>query len=603
MRWKYPPAKRCLSAISRRDFVNGVLVATSLGLGRTAFPGAMAATAGMCGDVAPRDPHMLRGGNLPGAFSVAHWMRDRRLKFSPRQAILSAGCDGRAGSFDIDEGDESFDVIILGGGLAGLSTAFFVLRHHPQTRILILDANAQAGGNAARDSAPPLPVVTSTAGAYISAPAAEAEIDLYKEVGIEWERQRVADPAFNFFFDENTPGAKPGHSGWSLDAFGKGLRALPYPSNVIADFERCRNAFVKWYNTDGAPTDPPDSSDPRYDYLSEMTFADYLTDSLRCDPLVSDFYTRYTVDALSGAAHQINAHSAISFLSGDYKGDLITFPGGTSEIARRLISWLTLADVPRRAVEIRTEAVALKVDVETGLPSASVVYFKDEAFRRARARALVIATNAQSARRLVDHLSSAERRRAWDSIKDAPAVTASVVLRSAAPLIDLGLGFDQYWWGSRYWADFIVADWITANRYKPDRSTVLTFYGGNSAPAEDLASERMKLLATPFDAYEKSLKDDLSRILARTRFDFDRDVAAISVYRWGHGMLMPTPGSIFGTTRNANGRLERAKAPRRIACWPLGPISFAGQHAEGSPCVGSAIGSGHRAAHEVLARL
>ena len=41
----------------------------------------------------------------------------------------------------------------------------------------------------------------------------------------------------------------------------------------------------------------------------------------------------------------------------------------------------------------------------------------------------------------------------------------------------------------------------------------------------------------------------------------------------------------------------------RTACHPLGPISFAGQHTEGSPSVESAIGSGHRAVGEVLARL
>jgi hypothetical protein len=170
-----------------------------------------------------------------------------------------------------------------------------------------------------------------------------------------------------------------------------------------------------------------------------------------------------------------------------------------------------------------------------------------------------------------------------------------------ASLVDLGLGYDQYWWGSRYWADFIVADWITADRSRRDRPTVLTFYGGNTAPPEDLTQERLKLLTTPFSDYESSLKEDLSRILAGAAFDFDRDVTSVNLYRWGHSMLMPTPGALFGTARGANGASDRSKSPRRAAFAPLGPISFAGQDSEGAPSLESAIASGRRAAHEVLA--
>jgi hypothetical protein len=75
------------------------------------------------------------------------------------------------------------------------------------------------------------------------------------------------------------------------------------------------------------------------------------------------------------------------------------------------------------------------------------------------------------------------------------------------------------------------------------------------------------------------------------------------VYRWGHSMILPTTTSIFGSARGANGQLDRSRAPRRIASRTLGPISFAGQHTEGTPSVESAVGSGHRAALEVLARL
>ena len=274
-------------------------------------------------------------------------------------------------------------------------------------------------------------------------------------------------------------------------------------------------------------------------------------------------------------------------------------PEGTFELARRLTAWLT-------KTRIQLNSVALRIDVGSS-PSESnpsVVYFKDQNFHRATAKAVIIAAQPHSARHLVEHLLDGARRAAWGNFNTVPVVVANVALRSAAPLAVLGLGYSQAWWGSRYWANFAVADWVTGDqRKKTTRPTVLTFYGGNTAPPEELPNERIKLLQTPFGDYENSIRDDLSRILRGSNFDFDRDVTAISLYRWGHSMFMPTPNLVFGNVHGARGRLDRTKSPRRVACRPLGPISFAGQHTEGTPSVESAIASGHRTAIEVLARL
>src|SRR5437762_808650 len=185
----------------------------------------------------------------------------------------------------------------------------------------------------------------------------------------------------------------------------------------------------------------------------------------------------------------------------------------------------------------------------------------------------------------------------WRSFNTVPAVVANVAVRSAAPFVDAGLGYNEYWWGSKHWADFVIADWATARHTRRDRPTVLTFFDGNEADPAGLAAERFKLLSTPFRDYEQSLREDLSRMMAGTAFDFDRDVTAIYLYRWGHAMIMPTPGHIFGTTGDRN------DSPRRIAAAPLGTISFAGQDTEGTPSIESAIASGNRAANEALKHL
>lgn len=588
--------------VTRRDFLNGALIASG-GLALSGpVPARALAAAGtnICDGDIGRDPRALRSGNLPSAFNAAHWLRDRRLRFESGKVTLAPGCDGLEGQSDISSDCKSFDVIIAGAGLSGLSAAFYLLRRRPGTKILILDANSHIGGNAARDVGPPLPVTASSGGAYCVAPYAAFQEELYGGLGIEWEQFKITSPVYSYFFDSHTPGVKAGYRGWNIDTYGKGLQDTPYAPEIVRDLIRCREAFRSWSKIDGAPTDPPDSSSPEYDYLSGMTLDAYLTQTLRCDPAVSDFYTRYAVDAIGGTARQVNAHTAVSFLSAEY-GDLFTFPGGTSELALRLAHWLTNASPP---AEIRLGAVCLSVDDRAPLSQskASVTYVKNKIFWRVEANAVILACQSHSARHLAGHLDPA-RQKAWNSFNTVPAIVANVGVRSAAPFAGLGMGYNQYWWGSRDWASFVIADWKGPNGAAADRPTVLTFFGGNTAAPDDLPAERVRLLQTPFADYELSLRSDLSRIMAGTDFDFDRDVTSISLYRWGHGMILPTTTSVFGDALGADGRLDRAMAPRRLACAPLGPIVFAGQDSEGAPSVECALSSGLRAANETLALL
>jgi len=594
--------------IARRDFLNGMLLAAGgFAVSRFAPLQLLAAqAAAACDGAIGVDPRALRGGNLPPAFTIAHWMRDRRLTFSANAVVLGEGCDGQSGRFDILDDGGSYDVVVVGSGIAGLSTAFYLQQRRPSTRVLILDANTDFGGNARRDDQPPLPVMASTAASYCVAPYADFQSELYKAIGLDWEKYKVDAPFYSYYVDDRTPGAKAGARGGNLDTYGKGLKELPYSAAIVAQLLHCREEFAKWGEMEGSPTDPPDDSDPKFDHLSRISLADYLTKELRCDPIVVDFYTRYTIDALGGTSEQVNAHSAICFLGGEYNAPF-AFPGGNAGLARLLVKRLVRAARPGDAirqpivrsaldqaanrVRIRQDAVTVRVDQD------GVVYHKGGRFHRAKARAIVLATGSQSAQHLVAHLLDERRRAAWRRFNTVPVVVANVAVRSAAPFVDAGLGYNEYWWGSKYWADFVIADWATPNRRRRNRPTVLTFFAGNTAGPDELANERYKLLDTPFADYEQSIRDDLSRIMAGTAFDAGRDITAIYVYRWGHGLIMPTPGHVFGTTGN------RDDGPRRIAVAPLGTISFAGQDTEGTPSVECAIASGKRVADEALAHL
>src|SRR5579863_9643829 len=128
--------------ISRRDFLNGVaMVAGSLALpdaGLATGRDGSSASAAAPGEDNPYPP-MRTGmrGSQPGSFTAAHALRDRR----------SVGL-GRA-----EHTGETYDLVIVGGGLSGLAAAhFFHKSVGPGARVLILDNHDDVGGHARRTS-------------------------------------------------------------------------------------------------------------------------------------------------------------------------------------------------------------------------------------------------------------------------------------------------------------------------------------------------------------------------------------------------------------------------------------------------------------------
>lgn len=607
------------SELSRRDFLNGILLASGGAAVASSVP--LRAFASTVSGPIGSDPRALRGGNLPATFNIAHWMRDKRLTFGAGTVTVAPGkFDSFSGTFPIADDGEANDVVIVGAGISGLSAAYYLRQQKPDAKVLLLETNPTFGGNAGRDDASPeLPVIAGTGGAYHVAPYADFLTDIYAGVGIDWEKWQIQGPFYNYFFDEHTPGALPGKKGWVLDTYGKGLKDMPYPKKVLDDIKKSAKDFAAWYNTVGGPTDPADSSDPKFDALAQMTLADYFA-AKGWHPTLNDYYTAYAVDALAGTTSQVNAFTSISFLGAEFN-PVFALPGGTSGFARHLVKWLIPSaldgkdteqlvvsaihtselDKPGQAIRIRTSAIAVRAD--TGATSASVVYWKDGQFRRATAKTVIHAGQSHTARHVVEHLAEPARVQAWGKFTQVPVVTANVQLKSAAVLHDLGLGYDQYWWGSQYWADFVVADWTTAQHTVRNRPTSLTFFGGNWAPPDEMPQERLKLLTTPFSSYEDSLRADMARILGPYGFDFDRDVSSVYVYRWGHGMIHPSLGFPFGPPQNKNGQVVRTPSPRHVARAPLGRIHFAGQDVESSPAIESAIGSGLRTAQEVVGLL
>jgi spermidine dehydrogenase len=104
---------------------------------------------------------------------------------------------------------------------------------------------------------------------------------------------------------------------------------------------------------------------------------------------------------------------------------------------------------------------------------------------------------------------------------------------------------------------------------------------------------RMELLATPFESYERELREQLQRLLGPAGFDAARDVRAIVVNRWPHGYA-------YGHNRLWDPELAEDQRPHVLGRKRFGRIAIAGCDAAAKAYCDAAIDQAHRAVGELL---
>jgi len=110
---------------------------------------------------------------------------------------------------------------------------------------------------------------------------------------------------------------------------------------------------------------------------------------------------------------------------------------------------------------------------------------------------------------------------------------------------------------------------------------------------EQYRAGRARLYTMSFGDFEREIRDELGRMLNPAGFDFDRDVAAITVNRWPHGYAY-TPTPLFDDP--AHQAVIARDARRRI-----GRIAIANSDSGWDAYTHVAIDQAHRAVLELTA--
>src|SRR5258708_866129 len=282
-------------AIDRRDFLNGVAVGIgALGMGGAGRTLAQAAAVPWPQDGAGYYPPVLTGmrGSHPGSFENAHKLRDG--DFWTREGAPK------------DTG-ETYDRVIVGGGISGLAAAHFYRAARPAAKILILDNHDDFGGHAKRNEFRLGGKLHLLNGGTLEIdsprPYSRVADGLLKALGVDPVALTKACTRDRFypslgltravFFDKETfgqdrlvsgvpkRGSKPDPSAWR--AF---LERTPLSQPVRRDIERIETGQADYM--------PGLTSAEKKDQLSRVSYRDYLLDIARVDPAVVSFYQTAT---------------------------------------------------------------------------------------------------------------------------------------------------------------------------------------------------------------------------------------------------------------------------------------------------------------------
>ncbi len=613
--------------ITRRDFVNGALVsAGGVMLGAPSAGSLRASTTapdtftgyGGVGDYAKAN------GNTWPVVQAAHRLRDGAYDASALAAAKPAG---------------NFDLVVVGGGIAGLSAAFYFTKAAgPGRRVLLLDNHSILGGEArqnefrvdgerllgpqgSNDFAVPAPGSGSLADAFFT------EFALPREYSWQsWDARlkplRFARDNYSnmdgfqesqvdvgHFFGEG-PDGKPQ---WRRNIWSNELRDTPFS-------ETARRDLLRWRADSGPVSEAQDR------YLDTLTYKDYLERVRGYDPAVTRL-VEPIVGLLSGvSADAASARLGRQLVESPDRPMALSFPGGNSPFPRALLRGLLPAALPGKdfnslmygpidfgaldrvqATRIRLDAMALRVEHGSSDSSGSrlrVTYEKGGALFKVGARTVVMASGGWVNKHLLVDMPD-DLRSAYDQFSYAPALIVNVALRQWRFLYDLDITacrwFDDA--GSFGYCcnlrQTMTSDGGDGPPLHPDRPAVLSFYLGLPIPglpaAEQGAAARAQFLATPYAEYELRIRRQMTRMFAAYGFKADRDIAAIVLNRWGHARLIEPPGFHYGRDGKAS-PLERVREG-------YGHVAIGHSELNGGQHWGSALEYGMKAGERAAAML
>ena len=626
------------ASIERRDMLGGMLAGAAL-----AISGCGQSSGQSSRSVAePQDepgyyPPQRTGlrGSHPGSFENAHALRDGALK--PEHAETTG---------------ESYDLVVVGGGISGLSAAYFMHAANPDARILVLDNHDDFGGHAKRNEfvvdGHTLLINGGTMLIDSPRPYGPVPAGLLRDLGInpkalasKYPWKPFDDLGSAVFFDKATFGADklvklPGMKERNRATLAAALAQSPLPPKAQQDIVRVEFDSVDYL--------PGLSEIEKRRRLSKMSYRDFLAKVIKVDPAAADFYQTRThgewgigidgepaldcwgiglpgFDGLgldrSKTDYMGNTAAGYSSTGGS---DSFHFPDGNATIARAIVRKLVPAvapagdieslvsakfdysqlDKPGQPVRIRLNSVVVHATSDPSKP-VEIAYMSGGKLLSVTGKGAVMAGYNMMIPYIVPDLPDAQKEALHQLVK-VPLVYTAVAVRNWQPFRKLGL--QRITCPGSYFSSVSLSAGEKIGSYagsqSPDQPALIFLVRTPCSPGAPTERDqhragRMELLQTPFETFETNIRSQLNQILGPGGFDAKRDIAAIAVNRWPHGYAyeynpLYDPWNVPAEDR-----------PHMIGRKRFGRIAIANSDSGAAAYTDCAIEQGHRAVSELIA--
>lgn len=619
--------------ITRRDFLDGVAVTA----GMLAVGGCVAHHGALTETLAPEKaagyyPPALSGlrGSYNATYEVAHALRDNTF-------WQSAGAPEETG--------ETYDLVVVGGGISGLSAAhFYKQAAGAGARILILDPHDDFGGHAKRNEFRYRGrMLLSNGGTQsIESPGHYSAVakQLLLDVGIETKRfytdydQNLYSSmhlGIGMFFDKETFGEDRLVAGMGDLAWPVFLARAPLSDTVRKDVARLYADKLDYL--------PGMTPLERRERLRKTSYADFLTKIAACHPGVLPLFQKATHD-LWGVG--IDAVSALECYEGgdDYgftypgfggmnlalesgghatteEPYIFHFPDGNASIARLLVRSLIPGAIPGSTMEdvvtsrarygllddnansVRIRLSSTAVRAKQSGSEVEVEYVRLAKLQNVRAKACVLACWNGVIPYLCPELPEKQKQALHYGAK-VPLVYTHVLLRNWESFYRLGVS-EIAAPGSYH--SYVMTDFpVSIGTYKfpnsPSEPMVLFMLRTPCKPGlparEQFKAGRWELYNTPFATFERNVREQLARTLKNGGFDPARDIQAITVNRWAHGYA-------YEYMSLWDPEWAPSERPCVVGRKRFGRIAIANSDAGAKAYTDCAIDQAHRAVTELLA--
>ncbi len=545
---------------------------------------------------------------------------------------------------------DSYDLIVVGGGISGLSAAYFFRKlAGPNAKILILENHDDFGGHARRNEFHTdrrmilgYGGTQSIAGPKLYSKQAK---ELLAELGIDVQRfykyydqnfEKSNDLSRGIFFDKKTFGEDRLVAGTGKPSWPAFLARTPLSPPVQRDLARLYTEKVDYL--------PHLSSWDKKVLLAKTSYKDYLLNYVKVTPdaipvLQTETYGLYGVGIDAVPAGDLAGLGYPGFAGMDFSGPpgpglgveitkqdegdepyIFHFPDGNASIARLLVRSLIPASAPGKTME---DIVTAKLDYGTlddaaspvrlrlnstaiharnlGDPAAAeaveVTYVKDGRARTVRGAACVLACWNMVIPYMCPELPDKQKEALAYGVK-VPLVYTNVLISNWESFKKLGASGVRC--PGSYFETVTLDFPVSMGEYQfprnPAEPCVLHLERVPCKPGlparDQQRAGRMELLTTTFAIFERHIREQLGAMLGPAGFDPARDIQAITVNRWPHGYAYE-----YNSLYDPN--WPEDQQPCVIGRQPFGRISIANSDAEAFAYTNAAIDQGFRAVTEV----